>query len=236
MLEVDARVVPRVAVARVTRFHGNKRRLGSVRRGMLEQGARRVGAVAAAVQERAEAAHAARLTQLVEEGSLLAVFSESGAGWRFGRKRGLSALKQFRLEEGHVIFERVGLWTGNGTLDLAGLQTTRDEGQKKEVDGVFETASVVTSVAEQQLLDDDFLVAMHSRLGFTKGDIDFVLVSEFLSSLKEELVRPDKHAELFRSLELELMGFWYHALSNVLANVSMSMGCKDKPTKNSSRA
>lgn len=235
MLEVDARVVPRVAVAGVTRFHGNKRRLGSVGRGMLEQGARRVRAVAAAVQERAEAAHAARLTQLVEEGSLLAVFSESGAGWRFGRKRGLSALKQFRLEEGHVIFERVGLWTGNGTLDLAGLQTTRDEGQKKEVDGVFETASVVTSVAEQQLLDEDFLVAMHSRLGFTKGDIDFVLVSEFLSSLKE-LVRPDEHAELFRGLELELMGFRYHALSNVLANLSMSMGCKDKPTKNSSRA
>jgi hypothetical protein len=67
VLEVDARVVPGVAVARVARFHGDQRGFGGVRRGMLEQGARRVGAIATAVQERAEAAHATRLAKLVKE-------------------------------------------------------------------------------------------------------------------------------------------------------------------------
>lgn len=216
VLEVDAGVVPWVAVAGVAGFHGDEGSLGGVGRRVLEERAGGVGSVAAAVKEGAEAAHAARLAKLIEEGPLLAVLSESRAGWRLRGERSFSALKQLRLEERHVVLKGVRLGARDSTLHLSRFQTAGDEGKQKEVNGIFEATGIVASVAEHQLLDNDLLVTLQFRPRLTQGNVDFVLVSELLSSVEKELLRPDKGAELLGGLELQLMSFRYHALMDLL--------------------
>lgn len=218
VLEVDAGVVPWVAVAGVAGLHGDEGGLGGVGRRVLEERAGGIGTVAAAVKEGAEAAHAARLAKLIEEGPLLAVLSESRASRGLRGERSFSALKQLRLEKGHVVLKGVRLGARDSTLDLSCLKTTGDEGEQEEVNGILEATGVIASVAEHQLLHNDLFVTLHLRSRLTQGDIDFVLVSELLGSVEQELLRPDKGAELLRGLELQLMSFRYHALMILLVS------------------
>ena len=80
--EIDAAIVPRVAVSAVAGFHGDERGLGGVARGVLEEGAGRAGLVLAALEEGGERGDAAGFAELVEEGAPLAgvVAVEGGAG------------------------------------------------------------------------------------------------------------------------------------------------------------
>ena len=79
--EINAAIVPRVAVSAVARFHGDEGGLGGVAGGVLEEGAGGAGLVLAALEEGGERRDAAGFAELVEEGAALAgvVAVEGGA-------------------------------------------------------------------------------------------------------------------------------------------------------------
>ena len=105
--EIDAAVVPGIAVSAVTRFHGDERSLGGVARGVLEEGTGRAGLVLAPLEEGGERGDAAGFAELVEEGAPLAgvVAVEGGARGGVGDQRRWGVLEQFGIEEREGFFE-----------------------------------------------------------------------------------------------------------------------------------
>jgi hypothetical protein len=85
--EVDATVVPRVAVAAALRLQARKRSLGSIARSMLEKRAGRVVAVPARVEKGGERRHAARLAETVQHAWAL-LLAKVGASGRIGALNG----------------------------------------------------------------------------------------------------------------------------------------------------
>ncbi len=101
--EVDAAVVPRVAIAAVAGLHRNERGAGSVGGGVLEEGAgaRGGGLVFATVEEGGDGRDGARFANLTEERAAIAnIVAECGSGRRVGTKRCWSILEQLGVEEG----------------------------------------------------------------------------------------------------------------------------------------
>ena len=65
--EVDAAVVPGVAVAAVSRFHGDEGSFGGIAGGVLEEGAGGAGLVFATIEEGGDGGDAAGFADLAEE-------------------------------------------------------------------------------------------------------------------------------------------------------------------------
>lgn len=120
--EVDAAVVPGIAVTAVAGFHRHQRRSRCVGRGMLKERAGRTILVFTAIEKRGDGRNASRFAKSVEQGATLAdIISEGGPGGRVGSKRRRRMLQQFGVEEGKGVLERVGLGPWNRTLDRGGV-------------------------------------------------------------------------------------------------------------------
>ena len=128
--QVDAAVVPHVAVAAVARLHGDERGLGRVARRLLEEGgARRAGVILAPVEEGRDGADAARLAQLFEQRAAVAgvVVAKVGPRGRVGAQRCGGRVQELRVEKGEGIFKGVGLGAGDGAFDCGGIETVGNE-------------------------------------------------------------------------------------------------------------
>lgn len=152
--EIDARVVPKVAIAALAAFHRDEGSLASIRRGVLEERARRVVLILAA-HERRERANAARLTEAVKQRRTLrnrcaVAITKDRARRRVGRVQRRCILQQLRLKEGQRVLERVGHWARNGPFDGGRIQAVGYELRDQEVDSIFQSTSVVASVGQHQ--------------------------------------------------------------------------------------
>lgn len=129
VIEINARIVPELAIARIARLHADKRGLGSIAGALQEYGRGRIRAsLSPAVHERSEGGHTTRLPQLIEDGPGGTFLSKRSTGRRILNRR-LSALQQLGFEERHVVLEGVRLWSWNSAFYSILIEPSADEGQ-----------------------------------------------------------------------------------------------------------
>jgi hypothetical protein len=192
--EVDAAVIPRVAVA-TSGFEAGKRCLGSIAGGMLEQGSRRVS-ILASVEDRRKGRHAAWLAESVEHAARFIITKVRASRrirvlhCRFG------SLQELGLEERQRVLKGVRLGTRKGPADSVSVQAMHDEVVEQEVNSVFQPTSIVPGEQEVKSLNLLFLSVNRLSLGILKLSFDDMLSSELLDNISLEFGRAEVFAEL----------------------------------------
>ena len=216
--QIHAAVVPHVAVveAAVARLHGDERRFRRVARGLLEEGgARRARVRLAPVEEGRDGRDAARLAELVEEGAPVAGVvgaAEVGARGGVGAEGCGGGVEELGVEEGEGILEGVGLGTRDGALDRCGVEAVGDKARDEEVDGVFETASVIARVGEEEALFGRVGCFIDGARVVAYGEVDFVLGFELGAHFAVEVGIFEEFTELRRGRKDNFVIFRNHAL------------------------
>lgn len=179
--EVDAAVVPRVAVA-TSGLEAGKRCLGSVAGSMLEQGSGRVS-ILASVEDGREGGHAAWLAEPVEHATRFVVTKVRASGRVGTIDRRFGSLEELGLEEGQRVLERVRLGARKSTTDSVGVQAVHDQMVEQKVDGIFQPTGIVARKDEMKALDLFFLSIDGFGLRFLKLSIDNMLRFELLDNV-----------------------------------------------------
>ena len=150
--EIHTGIIPRVAISTVSRLHRHKRCLGGIARSVFEKRSRR-GRVILAADKRRKRGDTTRLPEPFEDRSTIAgVIGEIRPSRGIRHERSRCVLEQFRVEKGQRLFERVGLGTGDRTLDRSGIKSVGDKSRDQEVDGIFQSTCIVPSVSKHDAI------------------------------------------------------------------------------------
>lgn len=103
--EIDAAIIPRIAITASLGFETNQGSFGSIARGMLEERSGRVGSILAAIEDGSEGRHTTRLAEPIEHAGAL-VITKVRPGGRVGVVNGWSSvLEKFGFKERQRVFE-----------------------------------------------------------------------------------------------------------------------------------